>query len=129
MRAVLTKLIDRELMLAEVDRYAPPEPTAEAVDGEVQRGAAAVPVARRASTRRSRAPGIDDTHLRETLRQDLRMRAYLDQRFNAASDRRRQARSTTGWPACAGAAAWSIYYLARPLSLIPEKTAENAKNA
>ena len=36
-RDVLTKLIDRELMLAEVDRYAPPEPTADAVDREVQR--------------------------------------------------------------------------------------------
>src|SRR6266705_1003447 len=30
-RAVLTKLIDRELVLAEVERYAPPEPTADAV--------------------------------------------------------------------------------------------------
>ena len=30
-RAVLSKLIDRELILAEADRYAPPEPDAEAV--------------------------------------------------------------------------------------------------
>ena len=30
--------------------------------------------------------GIDEKHLRETLRQDLRIRAYLDQRFTAASD-------------------------------------------
>jgi len=36
-RAVLSKLIDRELVLAEVDRYAPAEPTAEAVDREVER--------------------------------------------------------------------------------------------
>ena len=36
-RAVLTKLIDRELVLAEVERYAPAEPTAEQVDREVQR--------------------------------------------------------------------------------------------
>src|SRR3954469_4247774 len=36
-RAVLNKLIDRELVLAEVDRYAPPEPTAEMVDREVER--------------------------------------------------------------------------------------------
>src|SRR5207344_2208579 len=36
-RAVLTKLIDRELVLAEVDRYEPPEPTSEAVDRELQR--------------------------------------------------------------------------------------------
>src|SRR5436190_13652615 len=42
-RDVLTKLIDRELVLAEVDRYAPPEPTAEAVDSEVQRVRARFP--------------------------------------------------------------------------------------
>src|SRR5437773_12495716 len=34
--AVLAKLIDRELVLAEVDRYAPTEPSAEAVDRELQ---------------------------------------------------------------------------------------------
>ena len=81
-RGVLTKLIDRELMLAEVDRYAPPEPTAEAVDREVQRVRArfASQEALDAALARS---GIDDKHLRETLRQDLRMRAYLDQRFTA----------------------------------------------
>ena len=86
-RAVLTKLIDRELVLAEVDRYAPPEPTSEAVDRRIAARAAAVPVARRLRAALARS-GVDDTHLRETLRQDLRMRAYLDQRFNAASDRR-----------------------------------------
>jgi len=86
-RAVLTKLIDRELVIAEVDRYAPAEPTAEAVD----RGVARVrqrfpsPAAFDAVLARS---GIDEKHLRETLRQDLRIRAYLDQRFSAAADRR-----------------------------------------
>ena len=86
-RDLLTKLIDRELVLAEVERYAPPEPTADAVDTEVGRvrarfesdeafNAALVP------------SGIDEKHLRETLRQDLRIRAYLDQRFAAAGDRR-----------------------------------------
>ena len=86
-RAVLTKLIDRELVLTEVDRYAPPEPTADAVDREVQRVRARFEsqAALDAALERS---GIDDKHLRETLRQDLRMRAYLDQRFTAASDRR-----------------------------------------
>ena len=86
-RAVLTKLIDRELVLAEVDRYAPPEPTAEAVDREVARVRArfeSQPALDEAMAR----SGIDEKHLRETLRQDLRMRAYLDQRFTVASDRR-----------------------------------------
>jgi len=86
-RAVLTKLIDRELMLAEVDRYGPPEPTTEAVDGEVERVRARFPSvdAFNAALERS---GIDEQHLRETLRQNLRMAAYLDQRFASAADRR-----------------------------------------
>jgi hypothetical protein len=86
-RSVLTKLIDRELVLAEVDRYAPTEPTAEAVDAEVGRVRQrfASPAAFDAVLARS---GIDEKHLRETFRQDLRMRAYLDQRFSTAPDRR-----------------------------------------
>jgi hypothetical protein len=86
-RFILTRLIDRELMLAEVDRYGPPEPTAEAVDGEVERVRARFPSpdAFNAALERS---GIDEKHLRETVRQNLRMAAYLDQRFAAAADRR-----------------------------------------
>src|SRR5258708_40180531 len=34
-RAILSKLIDRELILAEVDRYAPPESASETIDREV----------------------------------------------------------------------------------------------
>ena len=80
MRAVLSKLIDRELMLAEVDRYAPPEPTAAAIDREVARVRArfASDGAFEAALARS---GIDVPHLRETLRDELRIQAYLDQRF------------------------------------------------
>ena len=86
-RAVLNKLIDRELVLAEVERYAPAEPTAESVDREVQRVRQRLPspAAFEAALARS---GFDDKHLRETLRQDLRLRAYLDQRFSTATDRR-----------------------------------------
>jgi hypothetical protein len=86
-RAVLTKLIDRELVLAEVERYAPPEPAAAAVDREVQRVRERFPSADAFNAALVRS-GIDETHLRETLRQNLRMTAYLDQRFAAASDRR-----------------------------------------
>jgi hypothetical protein len=86
-RAVLNQLIDRQLVLAEVDRYAPAEPTGEAVDREVAgvRQRFPSPAAFEAVLARS---GIDEKHLRETLRQDLRIRAYLDQRFSAAADRR-----------------------------------------
>jgi hypothetical protein len=86
-RAVLSRLIDRELMLAEVDRYAPPEPSAEAVDREVQRVQARFPSTAAVNAVLARS-GIDEKHLRETLRQDLRMRAYLDQRFATAAERR-----------------------------------------
>ena len=95
-RAVLNKLIDRELVLAEVDRYAPAEPTAESVDREVQlvRQRFLSPAAFDATLARS---GIDEKHLRETLRQDLRMRAYLDQRFSDSPEQRRN--SVNEWMA------------------------------
>jgi hypothetical protein len=86
-RAVLSKLIDRELVLAEVERYAPPEPSAEAVDREVQRVRARFESEEVLAATLARS-GSDEKHLRETLRQDLRIRAYLDQRFTAAADRR-----------------------------------------
>ena len=89
-RAILTKLIDRELVLAEVDRYAPPEPTAAAVDGELQRVRARFASQAEVAAALARS-GIDEKNLRETLRQDLRTRAYLDQRFTASSDRRTKA--------------------------------------
>lgn len=86
-RAVLTQLIDRELVLTEVDRYAPPEPAADAVEREL-----AAIRARFASTTEYEAAlarsGIDDKHVRELVRQNLRIRAYQDQRFAAADPRR-----------------------------------------
>jgi hypothetical protein len=85
MRAVLSRLIDRELVLAETERYGPPEPTAEAVDRDVARVRArfSSPEAFDSAAARS---GIDEKHLRETVRQNLRIAAYLDQRFTG--DRR-----------------------------------------
>ncbi len=80
MRAVLSKLIDRELVLAEVDRYAPPEPAAAAVDREVARVRARFASASAFDAALARS-GIDVAHLRGTMRDDLRIRAYLDQRF------------------------------------------------
>jgi hypothetical protein len=86
-RAVLSKLIDRALILAEVDRYAPPEPSAATVDNEEQKVRARFPstVAFDAALARS---GVDETHLRELLRQELRITAYTTQRFTPTDDRR-----------------------------------------
>ena len=86
-RAVLSKLIDRELMIVEVDRYAPPEPDAASIDRQLATVRARFASAADLQAVLARA-GIDEKHLRETLRQDLRIAAYLDQRFAAADPRR-----------------------------------------
>ncbi len=83
-REVLSRLVDRALVLAEVDRYAPPEPSAVAVDHAVQavRLRFSTPEAFAAALARV---GMGDKYLRETLRGDLRIRAYLDQRFTVVA--------------------------------------------
>ena len=88
-RAVLAQLIDRELQLAEVERYAPMEPTADEVDREVQIVRARFPAQQALDAALARS-GIDLQHLRETLRENLRIRAYLEQRFATADERRQQ---------------------------------------
>jgi hypothetical protein len=88
-REVLSTLIDRELQLAEVDRYAPPEPSAADVDREVQTVATRFASADAFEAVLGRS-GIDLAHLRETMRENLRIRAYLDQRFAGRDVRRQQ---------------------------------------
>jgi hypothetical protein len=88
-REVLSQLIDRELQLAEVDRYAPPEPSAADVDREVQAVQARFPSPAAFEDVLARS-GIDLAHLRETMREDLRIRGYLAQRFSVSEDRRQQ---------------------------------------
>ena len=83
-RAALGQLIDRALVLAEVNRFAPPEPTAQAMAAALDTVAArfATPEAFEAAMARL---GIDRPFVRNVLRDDLRIRAYLDQRFTADS--------------------------------------------
>lgn len=76
-------LVERELILREVQRYAPPEPAEGAIDA-------------RLVSVRQRFPdeaglnqmfdntGFSDERLRAWLRDDLRIQAYLAQRFAAA---------------------------------------------
>jgi hypothetical protein len=82
-REVLSRLIDRALVLAEVDRYAPPEPDASAVDRALD-GVRARFSTQEAFDDRLAGVGLSPAHLRETLRGDLRIRAYLEQRFSVA---------------------------------------------
>ena len=88
-RAVLSKLIDRELILAEVERYAPAEPSDDAVADELARVRARFASQPDLDDALARS-GIDEKYLRETLRQNLRIRAYMEQRFAAAGDRRQE---------------------------------------
>jgi hypothetical protein len=83
-REILSRLIDRSLMLAEVDRYAPPEPSVDAVDGEVETVRSRFATAQAFDSALARV-GMDEKYLRGVLRQDLRIRAYLDQRFTIPS--------------------------------------------
>jgi hypothetical protein len=82
-REVLARLIDRALVLAEVDRFTPPEPDAVAVDRLVAAVRARFATDQQYAATLARV-GIEERHLRERVRQDLRMTAYLEQRFTTA---------------------------------------------
>ncbi len=81
-RVALSALIDRALMLDEVDRYSPREPS----EADVERAFREVrdrigsPSVLSTVMRRH---GLEERQLRETLRQNLRIRDYLAQRFAA----------------------------------------------
>ena len=82
--AITGLLVDRELILREVQRYAPPAPTDAAVDARLDeirsrfRDAAGF-------TRALDLHGFTEVRLRAWIRDDLRTVAYLAQRFASAS--------------------------------------------
>jgi hypothetical protein len=78
----LDQLVDRRLMLAEIERYAPPEPTAAAIDealATVRRRFDSEQAFDEALTR----AGVSREELRRALRDTLRIEAYQRQRFGA----------------------------------------------
>jgi hypothetical protein len=80
----LSVVIDRVLMLNEVRRVMPPEPSATAVEARIAR------IRQRfdspaALSRVLLASGIDETVLSVYAADDLRLASYLDERFSAAS--------------------------------------------
>ena len=96
-RAVLSQLIDRALILDEVERYAPPEPTAEAIDEALTTIRGRFPTDESFATALARV-GFDQKQLRTVLRQNLRIRAYLDERF-AGETPEHAAAIVAGWVA------------------------------
>jgi hypothetical protein len=82
--AALSALIDRVLMLNEVRRVIPPEPSESAIDARVarirQRFESSAVLARVLA-----ASGVDERVLRVYAADDLRLASYLEERFSAAS--------------------------------------------
>lgn len=94
-RVALDRLIERQLVLREVERYGPAEPSPTAIDEAIAAlrerfgGASQLEAALAQS-------GVTEELLRRRIRDDLRIRAYLDQRFAAVTsspddERRRNA--------------------------------------
>ncbi|MDA1183827.1 MAG: hypothetical protein O2930_04165 [Acidobacteria bacterium] len=75
------QLVDRLLMLAEVARFAPPEPP---VDAIAQETAALIAHVGSGLEAMMASTGIDDATIRSIARDTLRIEAYLDQRFGTA---------------------------------------------
>ena len=82
-RTTLDALISRQLELVEANRYQPPEPSPAQVDARLDA------IRYRAATPQAFAPtlaetGMSEEQLRLRLRDDLRIEAFLAQRFGSA---------------------------------------------
>jgi hypothetical protein len=78
--AATRQLIERQLILAEVARFAPPEPAAAAIEREV---AALREHAGAGLEMLMQSTGLDEQRIRDLARESLRIQAYLSQRFGA----------------------------------------------
>jgi hypothetical protein len=80
----LQALIDRTLMLSEVRRVAPPDPPPAAVQARLEhmRSRFATPAA---FARELAASGLEESALAVFAADDVRLAAYVDERFSAAS--------------------------------------------
>lgn len=82
--AVTQQLVDRELMLREVQRYAPPAPADSLVEAKMDEVRQRLSGAGTWSTALAET-GFTEVRLRAWVRDDLRTVAYLAQRFASAS--------------------------------------------
>ena len=94
--AATKRLIDRTLMLREVQRYTPPEPADAVLDARVQ-GVGARFASADAFRAALASAGFSELSLRAWLRDDQRIAAYLEQRFAAAESPERRAELVTDW--------------------------------
>lgn len=80
--AAVELLVDRQLMLAEVERFAPPEPSAADIAREVEAMTAGAGGRLAAVTEET---GVDEARIRELARESLRIEGYLNQRFGTTT--------------------------------------------
>ncbi len=80
LQAALDQLIERQLMLIEVDRYGPPEPPLSEVDAAMREIDKRVGSGEQMSAILAQS-GMTVDQLRLRVRDDIRMRSYLLQRF------------------------------------------------
>jgi hypothetical protein len=81
------RLIERALVLREVDRYAPPEPDDVAIQQQLDRVRGQM--TKDEFDRVLAAGGFTEARLRSWIRDDLRIAAYLNQRFASAGPQSR----------------------------------------
>jgi len=81
-KAAVEQLLERDLLLKEVERFPPPEPATPDVDREA---AAYMAHAGAGLQALMQSTGIDERAIRQIARDSLRIRAYLDQRFGTAA--------------------------------------------
>jgi hypothetical protein len=85
--AVTERLVERALVLREVDRYAPPEPDEAAIQQQLDRVRSQM--SKDDFDRVLAAGGFTEARLRSWLRDDLRIVSYLNQRFASAGPQNR----------------------------------------
>ena len=92
--ATVDSLVERQLMLGEVDRYAPPDPPEAEITRHVE------DIRRRAGSRFIAVlaqVGLTEDQLRREVRDDLRIEAYLQQRFGTTQPSEERAAMIRDW--------------------------------
>jgi hypothetical protein len=81
--SAVLQLIERRLVLAEVARFAPPEPDAVMLNGQLNALKAHVGSPGQLAAL-EKSTGVGETQIREIARDTLRIQAYLNQRFGSS---------------------------------------------
>jgi hypothetical protein len=95
---VLDRLIERTLMLGEVDRFQPPEPDPVEITVRTDQLQARVGSAA-AFDRELAVTGSTREQLRRFIRDSLRIETYSNQRFGSAGDAKERAAAIASWTA------------------------------